>query len=149
MRIEEIRLGPNDEVNVVPEYSAVRMPRAQLAPAVPFEYGSPNISASATALLLTGSKEAAEECREEYGSRLATLDTKIPFPPEFLREALLRPDDSRRVDTVILDVSQYPGAFKHPAFWQDGPGDEILREFKQAGGTVRQMPSSQSGVQRE
>lgn len=155
VRIEDIRLGPNDKVNVVPEYSAVKMPRAQLPPAVPFEYGSPRISRSATVLLLTWSKETAEEYREEYGSRLATLDTKMAFPPEFLQAALFRADGSRRVDTVILDVSEYSGACKRQEFWEKGPGGKMLQEFKAAGGevqkpkTVRQMPRSPWGLQTE
>lgn len=156
VQIEGIKLGQNEKVTVAPEYSAVlKVPRAQLPPAVPFDYGPPNISAAARVLLLTWSKETAAEYQAEYGSRLATLDTKMAFPPEFLRAALLRPDGSRRVDTVILDVSQYSGAFKRKEFWKDGPGGKILAHFKEAGGqvvkpnTARKMPRSPWGMQQQ
>ncbi len=154
VQVEGIKLGPREEVTVLPEYSQeLSLPEPQLPAAVPFEYGPANIPGSARVLLLTWSKETAEEYRAQYGSRLATLDTKIAFPPEFLRAALLRPDGSRRVDTVILDVSEYSGAFKRPEFWKDGEGGEILKDFQEAGGevqkpkTVRQMPGSPWGMQ--
>jgi len=156
VRIDHIELGPHETVSVLPEYAReLPMPETTLPEAMPFEYGPPEISGSAQVLLLTWSKETAEEYRNEYGSPLATLDTKIAFPPEFLRAALVRADGSRRVDTVILDVSEYSGAFKRPGFWQDGPGGKILAEFKEAGGEVlkpkivRQMPRSPWGLQRK
>ena len=68
---------------------------------------------------------------------MAVLDTKIPFPPQFLRAAVLKFDGSLCVDTIILDLAPYPGAFRRPEFWEDGAGGQILEEFQQAGGKVQ------------
>jgi len=152
--ITGIELGPREVVTVIPEYSGeVSLPEPQLPPAVQFDYGLPSIDPGAKVLLLTWSKETVDEYQAEYGSRLAVLDTKMAFPPEFLRAAVLKPDGSRRVDTIIPDISHYPGAFKRPEFWEEGAGGQILAEFQQAGGkvqkpkTVRKMPPSPWGMQ--
>ncbi len=109
---------------------------ASLGATQAFEWGPPKMPAGAKTVVFTWSKETAEECREKFGPATVVFDTKLPWPAQFLREALLRADGRRRVDTLVLDTDFFPGAFKREEFWKDGPGLEIVAEFKQAGGRV-------------
>ncbi len=114
--------------------------KASLAAARAFEWGPPKIPAGAKTVVFTWSKVTAEECREKYGPATVVFDTKLPWPAQFLREALLRADGRRRVTTLVLDTDYFPGAFKRKEFWKDGPGAKIVAEFKQAGGQVVEPP---------
>jgi len=105
-----------------------------------FEWGQPSIPAGTKTVVFTWSKETAEECREKYGPATIVFDTKLPWPAQFLREALLRADGRRRVDTLVLDTDYFPGAFERKEFWKDGPGAKVVAEFKRAGGQVVEPP---------
>jgi hypothetical protein len=44
------------------------------------------------------------------------------------------------VDTLVLDVKDWPGSFKRSWFWQSGPGAKIRDRFAQLGGRVIDEP---------
>ena len=118
-----------------------------------FDYGPPLFSPTARVLLLTWSKETADEYLAAYKDAVATMDTRFAWPSSYLRMGLFRPDGGRRVDEVVLDTSKYPGAFKRPEFWDEaGDGGKVLAEFKSAGGrvtqpqTVRTPPAPPGGL---
>jgi len=64
------------------------------------------------------------------------MDTRIAWPAEYLRRALLTKSGGPRCEKVILDIKGFPGAFKRPEFWTDGPGAEALEQFEAAGAHV-------------
>ena len=68
----------------------------------------------------------------------AAIDTKIAFPPEYLAAALYDPSGKRRADTLVLDVSLYPGHCKAPAFWTEGEGKGVIDRFIELGGVVEE-----------
>jgi len=113
---------------------------ASLGAMQPFHWGPPKMPAGTKTVVLTWSKETAQECRKKYGPAAVVFDTKLAWPAQFLREALLRADGKRRVDTLVFDTDYFPGAFKRKGFWKDGPGAKIVAEFKQAGGQVVDPP---------
>ncbi len=113
---------------------------ASLGTAQPFHWGSPKLPAGTKTVVLTWSKETVAECWKKYGPATVIIDTKLPWPAEFLHEALLTADGRRRVDTLVLDTDYFPGAFKRKEFWQGGPGAKIVAEFKRAGGQVVKPP---------
>ncbi len=136
-----VRLGSGQQVTIIPECSVIyKTPRAFLLAAQPFHWGPPKMPAGTKTVVFTWSKETAQECREKYGPGTVVIDTKLPWPAQFLREALLRVDGRRRVDTLVLDTDYFSGAFKREEFWKDGPGATIVAEFKQAGGQVVEPP---------
>ena len=124
-----------------------------IAPKDGFDYGPPLFPPSARVLLLTWSKETAQEYAAAYKDAVATLDTRLAWPPSYLKMALFRPDGGRRVDEVVLDTSKFAGAFKRPEFWDEaGEGGKLLADFKAAGGrvsqpqTVRTPPAPPGGL---
>jgi hypothetical protein len=131
-----LSLGPKGTITTgLPE--APGIPELLLKAADQFPYGAPAIPSEARTLLVTCSKDTVATYRASLGGRLATLDTKLAFPPGYLRAGLLNADGSRRVDEVILDVSKYTGAFKRAEFWaENGEGGKVLAAFKAAGGKV-------------
>ncbi len=125
-----------------PELSFSQWPQQGLPPAQPFEWGPPQIPSGAKTVVLTWSKETAEECRAKYGPATVVFDAKLPWPAEFLHAVLLRSEGTRRVDMLALDVSHFPGAFKREEFWaDDGPGGKIVAAFEEAGGQVVDPPT--------
>ncbi len=114
--------------------------KASLAAARPFEWGPPKMPVGTKTVVFTWSRETAKQCRQKFGSRTMVIDTKLPWPAQFLREALLRADGKRRVDTLVLDTDYFPGAFKRKEFWKDGPGAKVMAEFKRVGGQVVKPP---------
>jgi len=128
--------GEKKEIDFTPSSGA----RASLVATRPFVWGPPKIPAGAKTVVFTWCKETAEECRQKYGPATVVFDTKLPWPTQFLREALLRADGGRRVDTLVLDTDYFPGAFKRKKFWKDGAGAKIVAEFKRAGGRVVEPP---------
>ncbi len=120
---------------------------AQIATAEePFDYGEAKIPSGGT-LLLTWSKTVLEGCQEQVEGRLQVMDTRIAWPAEYLRSALLIPPrrDRPRFDTVITDLKGFPGAFKRPEFWTEGPGAAVLKEFEAAGGQVEEARGKGAG----
>ena len=113
---------------------------ASLGATQPFEWGPPKMPAGTETVVFTWSRETGQECRKKFGSGTVVIDTKLPWPAQFLREALLGVDGKRRVDTLVLDIDYFPGAFKRKEFWKDGPGAKVVAEFKQAGGQVVEPP---------
>ncbi len=105
-----------------------------------FNWGPPRMPAGTKTLVLTWSPQSAAERRQEFGSGTVVIDTKLPWPAQFLREALVRADGRRRVDTLVIDTDYFPGAFKREEFWKDGPGAKVVAEFKRAGGRVVEPP---------
>ncbi len=97
-----------------------------------FDYGAADVAPGAT-VLVTWSGEVARQVRETEGE-VAILDTRISWPAEYLRSALLS-GDRPRAAKVILDV-QWPGAFKPGDFWTEGEGAEVISEYEAAGGVV-------------
>ena len=53
--------------------------------------------------------------------------------------------DRPRFDTVITDLKGFPGAFKRPEFWTEGPGAAVLKEFEAAGGQVEEARGKGAG----
>jgi len=113
---------------------------ASLGATQPFEWGPPTMPAGTKTVVFTWSKETAEECREKYGPATVVFDTKLPWPERFVRSALFRPGGALRVETVVLDDTYFPGAFKRKEFWEDGRGAQIVAEFKKAGGRIVKPP---------
>jgi hypothetical protein len=102
--------------------------------AVAFHYGAAN-TPSAQALVITPSAEQVKAAEESVGGPVASLDTKIPWPADYLRSALLS-GATPRYPVVVLDVDGWPGAFKHKEFWTTGPGGQALRAYENAGGKI-------------
>ena len=67
------------------------------------------------------------------------VDTKIPWPPEYLRGLLLPGVGRKGFDKVLFDMETFPGAFKRLKFWISGGGAELLREFVALGGKVENV----------
>jgi len=125
-----------------PDSSFPDWPEQALPLAQAFDWGGPQVPAGTKTVVFTWSKETAQECRAKYGPRTVVFDIKLPWPAEFFRAALLRSDGRRRVDTLVLDVSHFPGAFKREEFWaENGPGGQIVAAFNNAGGQVAEPPT--------
>ncbi len=135
-QLTTLQPGAKQEITFTP-LSGVE---ASLGATQPFEWGPPRMPVGTKTVVFTWSRKTAEECREKYGPATIVFDTKLPWPAQFLREALLRVDGRRRVDTLVLDTDYFPGAFKRKEFWKDGAGATIVAEFKQAGGQVVEPP---------
>lgn len=100
----------------------------------PFDYGPANVRSGAT-VLLTWSGEVAEQVREAEG-QVTVLDTRIAWPAEYLRTALVADGGQPRAARVILDVEGWPGAFKPDDWWTEGAGAEAIAQYEAAGGEV-------------
>jgi len=135
-QLTALQSGEKKEIPFTPSSGV----EASLGATQTFEWGPPKMPAGTKTVVCTWSKETAEECRKKYGPATVVFDTKLPWPVQFLREALLRADGRRRVDTLILDTDYFPGAFKREELWEDGLGAKIVAEFKQAGGQVVEPP---------
>ncbi|MCD6360819.1 MAG: hypothetical protein J7M38_08120, partial [Armatimonadetes bacterium] len=109
----------------------------------PFDYGRADIGRGDT-LLLTWSAEVAEQVRADE-PRLKVMDTRIAWPADYLRSALLTESGRRRFDRLITDVKGFPGAFKPDDYWTDGEGWEVLREFRRAGGVIEEAAVPAAG----
>jgi hypothetical protein len=107
--------------------------------ALPFSYGEPTFAGRAKTIVVTWSKDtfAAYKTRPSP----AAIDTKIAFPPEYLAAALYDQAGKRRADTLVLDVSKYPGHCKTAEFWTAGEGKKIIDRFTSLGGKVEQHSS--------
>ena len=106
-----------------------------------FTYPAPDIGA-ANVVVVTLRAETAEKWREQDANAFV-IDSYIAFPASYLRRALLTPDgNSRRVETLVLDIRDWPGSFKLERFWTwGGPGRRIVRRFEELGGSVvRERP---------
>jgi len=142
LTVERIKLWPASEVQVALEYSGTYAPPEPVLPvAESFTYGPCQVPGGVDTVVLTWSKETAKEYERELGNRVLVLDTKLAWPAEYLRSALLRDDGSARVKHLITDLTRYAGAFKTVAFWSDGAGGQVIEEFIGAGGTVAEHPS--------
>lgn len=106
--------------------------------AQPFRYGAASPPPHGTsAVVITGSAQQFRAVAAKT-PRAWPMDTKIPWPAEYLRSVLLtggRPS----VPMVVLDVDRYPGAFKRPDFWTTGPGAKALKDFQAAGGKIQRV----------
>ena len=103
-------------------------------PAEPFDYGEPTFAGKAKTLVVTWDGEMYARYADRPAP--AAIDTKIAFPPEYLAAALYGPSGKRRADTLVLDVSLYPGHCKAPAFWTEGEGKAVMDRFTELGGVV-------------
>ncbi|MBC7289153.1 MAG: hypothetical protein H5T86_14175 [Armatimonadetes bacterium] len=133
-----------DGLEVTPDYPAVvsvsytpAPATASLPTAVAFAYPQPNLPGGVRAIVVTPSADKVQEAQARYGSVWA-VDTKIPWPPDYLRAALIS-SGRPRVASVILDVDGFPGAFKRREFWTKGEGRRIIDEYKNCGGRVENV----------
>jgi len=125
-----------------PHYTDFASQPPRLGPkAFPFSYGEPAFAGRARTIVVTWSRDtfAAHKGRPSP----AAIDTKIAFPPEYLAAALYDHSGKRRADTLILDVSKYPGHCKTGEFWTSGEGKKITDHFTSLGGKVEQHPDPQ------
>jgi len=120
-----------------------------------FHYGPAQVNRRADTLLLTWNPATYEHYHNQLGDRLMALDTKIPWPPSYLR-GLLLPEVGRAGFTrVLLDVDTYSGGFRRPDFWTSGRGGQLLKEFQAVGGKVEkaektdELPPSYRNLPRE
>ena len=105
--------------------------------AVDFHYGAANPPAG-KALVITPDAGQVSAAAQSLGGAVASLDTKIPWPADYLRSALLN-GAAARYPVVVLDVDGWPGAFKHKEFWTTGAGGEALKAYEQAGGKIERV----------
>ncbi|MCX7599095.1 MAG: hypothetical protein N2512_09545, partial [Armatimonadetes bacterium] len=103
----------------------------------PFEYGRGEPPDGAVAIVITGSAEQFRSIAAKTPGAWP-MDTKIPWPAEYLRSLLL-PGGRPSVPLIILDVDKYPGAFKRPDFWTTGAGGKVLQDYEAAGGGVQRV----------
>jgi hypothetical protein len=105
--------------------------------AQPFQYGAAN-PPGGKALVITPAAEQVAAAAQSLGGAVASLDTKIPWPGDYLRSALLN-GAVARYPVVVLDVDGWPGAFKTKEFWTTGPGGEALAAYGKAGGKIERV----------
>jgi len=102
-----------------------------------FDYGPAPPPPSARAIVITGDAAQAKAVAEAKGGAWP-LDTKIPWPAEYLRGTLL-PGGRPAAPTVVLDVDRFSGSFKKPDFWTTGEGAAVLRDYEALGGRVERV----------
>jgi hypothetical protein len=107
-----------------------------------FHYGPAKVTGNPDTLLLTWNPVTYDHYHQEFGGRLMAVDTKIPWPLEYLRGLLLPSPGKLGFQNVLLDVETYPGAFRPRAFWTDGPCGQLLKEFEALGGTVEKAEAT-------
>ncbi len=144
----DIVLGPNGEAEVIVEHGPPAADPAGQIVRRSFRYPEPDVGRAQT-VVVTLRPEMARKWRERDPNAFV-IDTFVAFPASYLRGALLTADGKgRRVDTLVLDVGDWPGSFKLPAFWnaEGGAGARIVREFEQLGGrVVREEPPGSAGT---
>jgi hypothetical protein len=149
----DVALRNGEECTVTVEYDPMPPGSAGVPPAsptgtpalrethTPFPYDPPNL-AGATDLLLTWNKNTAARYRQKLGAPLAVMDTTISFPTSLLEAALRTPT----LRQLWLDVASYPGCFRRPEYWTQGPGAAALKRFRQRGGNVTPIPDPEPFV---
>jgi len=136
----EVTLRPG-ETKTLSTYASPPNPNAFRPPDSPFVYGEPTFAGKARTIIVTWSKATFAAYKGRPSP--AAIDTKIAFPPEYLAAALYDRAETRRADTLILDVSKYPGHCKTAGFWSAGEGRKIIDRFSSLGGKVEQHPNPQ------
>ncbi len=131
-----LKLTNEDSIHVTVEYTPA--PPASLPPAVPFTFGPASVPGGTRAIVLTCSPAQAETQRRRLGGGVYCVDTRIPWPVDYLRSALLQ-GGRPRVPTVVLDTANYPGAFKRADFWTKGDGAKVLQDYRASGGKLEQV----------
>ncbi|MFQ5810683.1 MAG: hypothetical protein ACE5JM_13800, partial [Armatimonadota bacterium] len=136
----DLLLPPGGDAEIVVDHDPPMATEAAQIRRRALEYPRPDIGRAKT-VVVTLRPETAEKWRQSDPNAFI-IDSFIAFPPSYLREALLTPDGSgRRVDTLALDVDDWPGAFKPLNFWVAGAGSKIAQRFEGLGGhVVRQAP---------
>jgi hypothetical protein len=143
----KVRLTPEEatlrsgETRTLQTYASPPNPEGLRPARSPFVYGEPTFAGRAKTIVLTWSKEAYSAYRTRPAP--AAIDTKIAFPREYLAAALYGGGGERRADTLVLDVSRYPGHCKTAEFWTSGEGKRIIDRFRALGGKVEQHPNPQ------
>lgn len=133
--ISGAKLGAGQALEVTVEASGMAEPAMLAVAEEPFDYGSADVPRGAT-VLLTWSEQVAEAVRAQEGE-IAIIDTRISWPANYLRSALLTEEGAARAKKLILDVGGWPGAFKPADYWTgEGEGAQIVAEFRAAGGEV-------------
>ena len=102
-----------------------------------FQYGAATPPAG-KALVITPAEGQVAAAAQRLGGGVASLDTKIPWPGDYLRSALLN-GAAPRYPVVVLDVDGWPGAFKRKEFWTTGAGGAALAAYQKAGGKVERV----------
>ena len=135
----ELVLAPHGEAEIVVEHGPPAAGEAGKMARRAFQYPPPDIGRAKT-VVVTARPETASKWRQRDRNAFI-IDSYVAFPPSYLRQALLTPDGTgRRVDTLVLDVKDWPGSFKRSWFWQSGPGAKIRDRFAQLGGRVIDEP---------
>ncbi len=146
---------PEDETVPIEVTFEQETPPVQGLRPAKFYYGAAEVTGNQKTLLLTWNPLTYKHYQKQLGSAFMAIDTKIPWPDEFLRGLLLPAAGRRGFDTVLLDVEQYSGGFRRPAYWKQGKGAQLLREFKALGGKVEnakgttELPASYRNLPRE
>ncbi|MCX7597756.1 MAG: hypothetical protein N2512_02665, partial [Armatimonadetes bacterium] len=134
--LRRMPLDAENPIGVSVTYTPSRAKVAWFA-AQPFEYGRGDPPDGAAAIVITGSAEQFRSIAAKTPGAWP-MDTKIPWPAEYLRSLLL-PGGRPSAPLIILDVDKYPGAFKRPNFWTTGAGGKVLQDYEAAGGKVRRV----------
>ncbi len=154
VRIADIQMPLGEAVPIEIAYEQQEPPGTGLG-TERFYYGAAQVKDTPDTLLLTWNPLTHAHYKEQLGGGLMAVDTKIPWPPEYLRGLLLPHVGRRGFDTALLDVETYSGAFRRPAFWTSGKGAQVLEEFKALGGKVEkaekttELPPSYRNLPRE
>ena len=120
-----------------------------------FSYGKATVEGHPKTLLLTWNPETYAHYKDELGRAVMGVDTKLPWPTEYLRELLLPRAGRIGFERVLLDVETYPGGFKRAAYWSSGEGASVLKEYEALGGKVEkaaatsELPASYYNMRRE
>jgi hypothetical protein len=138
----EVKPGEERTVKAAPRAGTVSTAAPLEPPSKPFEYGEPTFAGRAKTVVVTWSRDTFASCKGRPSP--AAIDTKIAFPPEYLAAALYDKAGKRRADTLILDVSKYPGHCKTAEFWVSGQGKTIVDRFRGLGGRVETYPNPQN-----
>jgi len=120
-----------------------------------FVYGPAEVKGSPSTLLLTWNPEVYNTYRQRLGRELMAIDTKIPWPLDYLRGVLLPEAGKIGPRTLVLDVETYPGGFRDTTYWTTGAGGKLIEGYTALGGKVEkaegatELPPSYRNMERE
>lgn len=154
VEITDIAMEPDEAVTVEIEFDQYDPPVEGVGSET-FVYGPAEVTGRPSTLLLTWNPEVHERYRQKLGGELMALDTKIPWPLDYLRGVLLPEAGKIGPRTVLLDVETYPGGFRDTTYWTTGAGGKLIEGYKALGGMVEkaegatELPPSYRNMERE
>ncbi len=154
VEIVDINMEPDEVVTVELEFEQYQ-PTLHGLGSEKFVYGPAEVRGSPSTLLLTWNPEVYKRYKQTLGSELMAMDTKIPWPLDYLRGVLLPEAGKIGPRTLVLDVESYPGGFRDTTYWTTGEGGNLIEGYKALGGKVEkaegatELPPSYRNMERE